>query len=147
VTTRTPFTSSPTSCRFLSFIINTVFPHMYRSTSYNKQQQKDEDRFIVQFNLFHYRYTCSPHLVHTVCDTHSSHTLSDSNLNLVSILRCPSPLANISSIYLVFIFRCFSPPINPVYVRRVDSSTLVFSLSSHRHSLVGLVFRSRFIDS
>ena len=31
---------------------------------------------------------------------------------------------------LVFIFRCSSSPINPVYVRRVDSSALVFSLSS-----------------
>ncbi len=28
----------------------------------------------------------------------------------------------------------------------IDSSTLVFSLSSHRHSYIGLVFRSRFID-
>ncbi len=33
-----------------------------------------------------------------------------------------------------FIFRCSSSPNNPVYVRRVDSSDLVFSLSSHRHS-------------
>ena len=30
---------------------------------------------------------------------------------------------------------------------RVDSSALVFSLSSHRHSYIGLVFSSRFIDS
>ncbi len=35
---------------------------------------------------------------------------------------------------LVFIFRCSSSPNNPVYVRRVDFSSLVFSLSSHRHS-------------
>ncbi len=34
-----------------------------------------------------------------------------------------------------------------VYARRVDSSALVFSLSSHRHSYIGLVFSSRFIDS
>jgi hypothetical protein len=34
-----------------------------------------------------------------------------------------------------------------VYARRVDSSALVFSLSSHRHSFIGLVFSSRFIDS
>ncbi len=32
------------------------------------------------------------------------------------------------------IFRCSSPPRNPVYVRRVDPSALSFSLSSHRHS-------------
>jgi hypothetical protein len=36
--------------------------------------------------------------------------------------------------------------INPVYARRVDSSGLVFSLSSHRHSYIGLVFSSLFID-
>jgi len=33
-----------------------------------------------------------------------------------------------------------------VYARRVDSSVLVFSLSSHRHSYIGLVFSSRFIE-
>jgi hypothetical protein len=38
-------------------------------------------------------------------------------------------------------------PHNPVYVRRVDSSSFVFSLSSDRHSFIGLVFNSRFIDS
>ncbi len=31
--------------------------------------------------------------------------------------------------------------------RRVDSSFLVFSLSSHRYSYVSLLFTSRFIDS
>ena len=31
-----------------------------------------------------------------------------------------------------------------MYVRCVDSSTLVFSLSSHRHSYISFVFRSRF---
>jgi hypothetical protein len=45
------------------------------------------------------------------------------------------------------IFRCSSSPSNPVYARRVDSSALVFSLSSHRHSYTGLVFTSLFIDS
>jgi len=44
-------------------------------------------------------------------------------------------------------FRCFSPPINPVYVRRVNSLGLSFSLPSHRHSYIGLIFSSRFIDS
>jgi hypothetical protein len=51
-------------------------------------------------------------------------------------------LGNFSSINLVFIFRCSSPPSNPVYVRRVDPSALVFSLSSHRHSYIGLLFSS-----
>jgi hypothetical protein len=48
---------------------------------------------------------------------------------------------------LVSIFRYSSSPINPVYARSVNSSALVFSLSSHRHSYIGLVFSSRFIDS
>ena len=48
---------------------------------------------------------------------------------------------------LVSIFKFSSSPSNSVYVRRVDSSTLVFSLSSHRHSYIGLVFSSHFIDS
>jgi hypothetical protein len=43
--------------------------------------------------------------------------------------------------------RCSSSPTNPVYTRRVDSSTLVCSLPSHGHSYIGLVFTSRFIDS
>ncbi len=47
---------------------------------------------------------------------------------------------------VVFIFRCSSSTSNPVYVRRVDSSALVFSLSSHSHSYIGLVFSSHFID-
>jgi hypothetical protein len=56
-------------------------------------------------------------------------------------------LANLSSINLVSMFRCSSPPCNPVYVRRVDPLTLVFSLSSHRHSYIGLFLSSHFIDS
>ncbi len=48
---------------------------------------------------------------------------------------------------LVFIFRCSSSPINPVYMRHVDSSVLVFSLASYQHSFIVLVFISRFIDS
>jgi hypothetical protein len=34
-----------------------------------------------------------------------------------------------------------------VYVRRVDSSALVFSLSSYRHSEIDFTFSSHFIDS
>jgi gluconate kinase len=44
-----------------------------------------------------------------------------------------------------FIFRCSSPPRNPVYVRRVDLSPLGFSLSSHRHSYISFLFSPRFI--
>ncbi len=59
----------------------------------------------------------------------------------------PITLAKFSSINLVSIFRCSSSPRNPVYVRLVDFSDFVFSLSSHRHSYIGLVFISRFLDS
>jgi hypothetical protein len=36
---------------------------------------------------------------------------------------------------------------DPVYVRRVDPSALVFSLSLHRHSYISILFSSRFISS
>jgi hypothetical protein len=36
-------------------------------------------------------------------------------------------------------------PSNPVYVRRVDFSDLVFSLSSHRHSCIGLELALAFL--
>ena len=45
----------------------------------------------------------------------------------------PITLASISSINVVSIFRCSSSKGNPVHARRVDSSALVFSLSSHRY--------------
>ncbi len=47
----------------------------------------------------------------------------------------------------IFSPRCSSSTTNPVYVRRVDSSFLVFSLSSHRYSCICLLFNSHFIDS
>ena len=50
------------------------------------------------------------------------------------------------NINLDSIFRCCSSPRNPVYARRVDPSALAFSLSSHRHSYISLLFSSRFID-
>jgi hypothetical protein len=52
-----------------------------------------------------------------------------------------------ASINLVSIFRCSSSPSNPVYSRCVDSSALGFSLSTHRHSYIGLVFSSRVIHN
>ena len=44
------------------------------------------------------------------------------------------------------IFRYSSSSSHPVYVRHVDSSSLGYSLSSHRQSYIGLVITSRFID-
>jgi hypothetical protein len=62
------------------------------------------------------------------------------------ILTQQITLANISSINLVYIFRCSSPPSNPVCARRIDRLALVFSLSSHRKSYISLLYSSRFID-
>jgi hypothetical protein len=59
-----------------------------------------------------------------------SHTHGDS----------PITLANFSSINLVFILRYSSSSIIPVYAKHVDSSSLGFSLSSHRQSYIVLVF-------
>ncbi len=53
---------------------------------------------------------------------------------------------NLSSINLVSIFRCSSSPRNPVYGKCINLSSLAFSLSSHRHSYISLLFISRFID-
>jgi hypothetical protein len=56
---------------------------------------------------------------------------------------CPVGLSLTRSlINLVFVFRCSSSTSNPVSVRRVDSSFLVFSLSSHRYSYISLLFTS-----
>ena len=46
---------------------------------------------------------------------------------------------------IVSIFRCTRPPSNPVFVRRLHPSVLVFSLSLHRHLFVCILFNSRFI--
>ncbi len=73
-------------------------------------------------------------------------TLNLDGVPIISRTHSPITLANISSINVISIFRCSSSTRNPVYVRRVDSSSLVFSLSSHRHSYIGLVFNSHFID-
>jgi hypothetical protein len=63
----------------------------------------------------------------------------------VKITHSPITLANLSSIDLVSLFRCCSPPRNTLYARRL--SALAFSLSSHRHSHISLLLRSRFIVS
>jgi hypothetical protein len=65
----------------------------------------------------------------------------------VTISHSPITRGNLSSVNLVSIFRCSSPPRNPVYPRRVDSSTVSFSLSSHRHSCTSLLFDSHFINN
>ncbi len=51
----------------------------------------------------------------------------------------------VSPLNLVSIFRCPSPPRNPVYVRLADPSVLSFSLSSHRHPYICIPCSSHFI--
>ena len=68
------------------------------------------------------------------------------NICGVQITHSPIILVNLLLINLVSIFRCSSLPCHPVYVSRVDPSTLAFSRSSHRHSYISLLFRFRFID-
>ena len=65
---------------------------------------------------------------------------------VVQITHSPITLANLSFINLVYVFRCYSSPHHPVYVRLVHPSGLVFSLSSHRHSSISLPFSFRFIN-
>jgi hypothetical protein len=57
----------------------------------------------------------------------------------------PLTLANFSSINLVFVLRCSSFTTNPVSVRRVDSSFLVFSLSSYRYSYISLLIHKSYL--
>jgi hypothetical protein len=63
---------------------------------------------------------------------------------LISVKLGDMSTLNLSPINLVSIFRCSSPPCNPVHTRRVDPSGLPFSLSSHRYSYIGLLFNSHF---
>ncbi len=58
----------------------------------------------------------------------------------VLITHSPITLSNLSSFNLVSIF-------SPVYVSRVGPWAWAFSLSSHRHSYISLLFRFRFIAS
>ena len=89
--------------------------------------------------LFHFRRAAfSSQLKSKVGSTLAKDAALRINLNLDGvyhfyITHSPITLANLSSINLVSIFMCSSPPSNPVYARRVNPSVLVFSLSSHRH--------------
>ena len=82
---------------------------------------------------FHFRRVVfSSHLKSRVGNILSKDVVLHITLNLdhldgetvVSQTHSPITLENFSSINLIFIFRCSSSPINPVYTRRVDSSVL-----------------------
>ena len=103
------------------------------------QAHWETDRFFVtsgvQFvqqdrGLFHFhRAAFSPNLKGKVGSTLVKTTVLRINLNIDGTPITskthihPSHSQNISSINLVFIFRCFSSPINPVYTSRVDFSS------------------------
>ena len=102
---------------------------------------------------FHYKHTVfSSHLRSKVVNILAKVTPLWITLNIdgtpvVSRSHSPMTLTNLVFINLVYVFRCYSSPHHPVYVRLVDPSGLAFSLTSHRHSSINLLFSFRFIDS
>jgi hypothetical protein len=112
----------------------------------------DENFFFKKINsgLFHFgRAAFSLHLRTKVGSTLVKSADLRVNLNLdgdpiTSRTYSPITLTNISSINLVSIFRCSSPPRNTVYSRRVDPSSLDFRISLYRQSYIGLLYNSRF---
>jgi hypothetical protein len=126
------------------------------------QAHRETDRFFADSGVlstqsdrgfFHYRRSAfSVQLKRKVGLALAKETVLRITINLdvapiISKSHSPITLANFSSINLVSIFRYSSSSNNPVYSSHVDSSFLGSSLSSHRQSYIGLVFRSFFIDS
>jgi hypothetical protein len=124
------------------------------------QDHRETDHFFLklqEFSLCHRPVDCS--ISSVWYSPHRSNPAPSPRLQLYGLIltlteypslkvtHSPITLANLSSINLVSIFRCSSPPRNPVYVRCVDPSVLVFRLTSHRHSYICLIFNSHFIDS
>ncbi len=70
-----------------------------------------------------------------------------SRLNRVIVHRIRGLLVCWPRLFLWGFLDKFVLSCNPVYTRHVDSSTLVFSLSSHLPSFISLLFSSRFLDS
>jgi hypothetical protein len=117
----------------------TVFFHLQEFNWWNLTFDRDQ---------FHYRRSVfSSHLKSKVDNIVIKTVDLRVNLNIddVSVVfyisHPPITLSNLSSVNLDFIFRCSSPPLNPVYysdTKRVDLSTFFFSsrFSSHRHSYI-----------
>jgi hypothetical protein len=95
-------------------------------------------RFIGKLTVFFQLQEFSLRNTTVDCSTSAArHTLFSSSQNAEIYYPHPRiqivmfrPIRVDPSINLVFIFRCSSSTTNPVSVRRVDSSVLVFSLSS-----------------
>jgi hypothetical protein len=92
----------------------------------HEQRKKREKKKKIQGDQIQTRLQ----LITSRTHTHPSHSQTSRLLTSSLSLGVPVPLGTQSR-----------------YVRCVDSSSLVFSLSSHRHSYIGLVFTSLFIDS
>jgi hypothetical protein len=104
----------------------------YRRTAFSSMIKSRVGNILARLHLYVLILTWTGHLYNTYP---------------IEVSHSPLTLANFSSINLVFVFRCSSPTTNPVSARRVDSSFLVFSLSSHRYSYISLLFSSHFVDS
>ena len=70
-----------------------------------------------------------------------------SHLYLEDLTHSPLTFSNLSPLNLVSIFRCPSPPRNPVCVRSLDPSVLSFSLPLHRHPYICLSLIPLFISN
>jgi hypothetical protein len=116
------------------------------------QAHRETDRFFAASEIqlaqstsgqFHYRRAaCSSQLKSKIGNILAKAAALRITLNIdgAPLASRSHTLAKISSINLVFIFRCSSPPRNPVYARRLDPSALAYSY-------ISLVFSSRFIVS
>jgi hypothetical protein len=102
------------------------------------QAHRETDRFFAVSGV---------QLAQTTCGLFNYHRAVFSSILKSRVGNILTKTGGFSFVNLVFIFRCSSSLTNPVYERRVNSLVLVCSLSSHRHSYIGLIFSSRFIDS
>jgi hypothetical protein len=128
------------------------------------QAHRETDRFfaasgvqLAQSNLFnqtqfHYRRAAfSSQLKSKVGNILAKAAALRINLNIdgapiASRSHTQPSLSNLPPLNLVSIFRCSSPPRNPVYASRIDPSALAFSFSSHRHSYISILFSSRVLS-
>ncbi len=79
-----------------------------------------------------------------------TYSVSDSTVAFTPA-PCPSSLSSVSHTHIIHTPTLHTPTFltmtythNPVYVRRLDPSVLVFSLSLYRHPSICILFSSRF---
>ena len=103
----------------------------FRHTAFSSQLKSKVGNILDEVEVLRITLNIDGASISSKSHTHPSH--SQTSRLLTSSLSLGVP-----------IFRCSSPSFNPVYAKRVNPSVLVFRLSSHRHSYVGLLFMSRF---